>query len=148
MNKLAMPQVINIMSLDIGDARTGVAMARSDIKLPSPHSFITATGDELLHKITELVEAEGCNVVVVGIPRGLEGQTTKQTDHIQEIIDKLTALLAVPVFMQDEALTSRKAEEELEARGKPYQKGDIDALAATYILQDFLADHPTIEDEI
>jgi RNase H-fold protein (predicted Holliday junction resolvase) len=43
--------------------------------------------------------------------------------------------------MQDEAVTSKRAEAELEARGKPYQRGDIDALAATYILEDFLAGH-------
>ena len=44
--------------------------------------------------------------------------------------------------MQDEALTSHHAEEELEARGKPYERGDIDALAATYIVQDWLDGHP------
>ena len=148
MNKLAMPQVINILSLDVGDTRTGVATARSDVKLPSPHSFITASGDSLLHKIAALVESEDSKAIVIGLPRGLDGQTTKQTEHIQEIIDKITTMVTIPVFVQDEALTSRKAEDELVARGKPYQKGDIDALAATYILQDFLADHPKVEDEI
>jgi RNase H-fold protein (predicted Holliday junction resolvase) len=42
------------------------------------------------------------------------------------------------VVFQDEALTSRKAESELNKRGKPYAKGDVDALAATYILEDYL----------
>ncbi len=44
--------------------------------------------------------------------------------------------------MQDEAVTSKHAEAELESRGKPYERGDIDALAATYILQDWLAENP------
>jgi RNase H-fold protein (predicted Holliday junction resolvase) len=35
-------------------------------------------------------------------------------------------------------VTSKQAEAELSSRGKPYSKADIDALAATYILDDFL----------
>jgi RNase H-fold protein (predicted Holliday junction resolvase) len=42
--------------------------------------------------------------------------------------------------MQDEAATSRQAESELQARGKPYSKEDIDALSATYILEDFISE--------
>ena len=43
--------------------------------------------------------------------------------------------------MQDEALTSVKAEEELKDRKSPYEKGDIDSLAATYILQDYIEEN-------
>jgi RNase H-fold protein (predicted Holliday junction resolvase) len=44
----------------------------------------------------------------------------------------------IPVYRQDEAVTSLQATAELSSRGKPYSKAAIDALAATYILDDFL----------
>jgi RNase H-fold protein (predicted Holliday junction resolvase) len=42
-------------------------------------------------------------------------------------------------------LTSKLAETELEKRGKPYKKSDIDALAATYILDDYISAHQVKE---
>ncbi|MCX6728115.1 MAG: Holliday junction resolvase RuvX, partial [Candidatus Saccharibacteria bacterium] len=57
-------------------------------------------------------------------------------------VAKLEKVIIVPTHLQDEALTSVKAEEELKSRGMPFEKGDIDALAATYILQDFLDELP------
>ena len=76
---------------------------------------------------------------MVGLPRGLDGQRTAQTEEVEAFARGLGERFGLPVHMQDEAVTSKQAEAELEARGKPYGKGDIDALAATYILQDWLA---------
>ena len=45
------------------------------------------------------------------------------------------------IVFQDESLTSVMAEDRLKASGKPYEKGDIDAMAATIILQDYLEIH-------
>jgi len=76
---------------------------------------------------------------VVGLPRGMQGQHTAQTAEAEAFAKSLRAQSGLPVHMQDEAVTSKQAEDELKGRGKPYGKGDIDALAATYILQDWLA---------
>jgi RNase H-fold protein (predicted Holliday junction resolvase) len=46
----------------------------------------------------------------------------------------------LPLSWQDEAVTSAQAEAELVQRKKPYTKGDIDALAAVYILNDYLSE--------
>ena len=61
-------------------------------------------------------------------------------------MNELRERIDLPVIAQDEAATSVKATEELESRGKPYDKGAIDALAATYILEDYLHDTPAMED--
>jgi putative transcription antitermination factor YqgF len=74
----------------------------------------------------------------------LDGQHTSQTVAVEEFKAELERTLSVPVYWQDEALTSRLAEDELKARGRPYKKADIDALSATYILEDFLRDHPEV----
>jgi putative Holliday junction resolvase len=68
----------------------------------------------------------------------LSGQETDQTAAVRSFAAQLKATLQVPLYWQDEALTSKQANVELEAKGKPFAKGDVDALAACYILQDFL----------
>jgi putative holliday junction resolvase len=68
----------------------------------------------------------------------MDGQETQQTRDTERFVSLLRDKTGLTVHMQDEALTSQKAEAELQARHKPYQKGDVDALAATYILEDYL----------
>ena len=83
--------------------------------------------------------------LVVGLPRGLDGQETAQTQTVRDFAAQLREHVAVPMFWQDEALTSQKAEDELSLRKKPFAKGDVDALAATYILDDFLQDNSDLQ---
>jgi len=131
-----------ILALDVGDRRIGVARASTLARLPSPLMTLErheGTPDD----IKRLIAREGASALVVGLPRGLQGQHTAQTKSVEAFAAMLHNVITVPLHWQDEALTSRKAEAELEARGKPYQKGDIDALSATYILEDFLRDHPS-----
>jgi putative Holliday junction resolvase len=90
------------------------------------------------------VTEQGAVGLVIGLPRGLDGQETAQTRAVREFAEQLKPAVQLPYYWQDEAVTSRQAEEELKSRGKPYQKGDIDALSATYILEDFLRDHPEL----
>jgi putative Holliday junction resolvase len=88
--------------------------------------------------LRKLCEREGVVEIVIGLPRGLEGQDTAQTAVARSAGMELARQLDLPTSWQDEALTSAQAEAELKSRGKPYAKGDIDALAATYILEDYL----------
>jgi putative transcription antitermination factor YqgF len=74
----------------------------------------------------------------------LQGQETDQTGYVRNFVATLQKEISTPIVLQDEALTSHHAEEELESRGKPYAKGDIDALAACYILEDYLKGLPTV----
>ncbi len=68
----------------------------------------------------------------------MQGQETAQTAYTQTFVAQLQQHVKVPVYFIDEAVTSQKASAELHARGSHIHKGDIDALAATYILEDYL----------
>ena len=132
-----------ILALDVGEKRIGVALASAQARIAGP-LLTLAHGDSVYHDIQSLVAEHAAMAVVVGLPRGLDGQHTRQTVAVEEFKSALEHVLDVPVYWQDEALTSRQAESELEARGKPYKKEDIDALSATYILEDFMRDHPEV----
>lgn len=130
-----------ILALDVGQRRIGVAVASTAARLPRPLTTIQNT-ESVLKDISDLLQEHKAGALVVGLPRGLDGQHTSQTVAVEHFASELGKIIDVPLYWQDEALTSRKAEAELEARGKPYSKGDIDSLSATYILEDFLRDNP------
>jgi putative holliday junction resolvase len=124
----------NILSLDVGERRVGVAIANVIARLPRPLTTLDNT-DDIWGQIKALVTEHDVETVVVGLPRNLSGDDTAQTRYVRTFAENLSEYTVV---FQDEALTSQKAEKELNSRGKPFAKGDIDALAATYILEDYL----------
>lgn len=126
-----------ILALDVGAARIGLALASRAARLASPYKTIANTPDSIA-QLRAICEQEDVREIVIGLPRGMSGQETAQTAAVREYGEQLAPALPLPVHWQDETLTSVKAEEELENRGRPYQKADIDALAATYILEDYL----------
>ena len=128
-----------VLALDVGSRRIGIAIAHSGLSFASP--LCTIEYDDAPSKIQKLIHEHRTERLVVGLPRGLSGQDTQQTVFVRDFVVSLKKATNIPIIYQDEALTSRKAEQELEARGKPYAKGDIDALAATYILEDYMNEH-------
>lgn len=128
----------SILALDIGTQRTGVAKANLLLRLPSTLTVLAP--DALADDVALLVAEHQAVAVVIGLPRSLNGDETPQTAYVREVAKAIEAQLdaSVPIYFTDEALTSVKAEEELTARGKHFEKGDIDMLSAVYILEDFL----------
>lgn len=127
-----------VLGLDIGTVRVGVAASRFDIRLPRPVTTIAFDAASFNDDVAKLVREHDARVVVAGWPRGMQGQSTPQTVFVEELIEALRPILGVAVYLQDEALTSQRAEAELQQRRKPYDKAAVDALAATYILEDFI----------
>ncbi|GAC1388280.1 MAG: Holliday junction resolvase RuvX [Candidatus Saccharimonadales bacterium] len=135
----------SILAFDIGSRRIGVAAANSATRLASPVMTLTV-GSDVMAQIKQLVTEHAASHIVIGLPRNLNGDDTEQTRTVRAFAEEIkTQLSAVRVLLQDEALTSHQAEAELKNRKKKYSKSDIDVLAATYILEDYLRDH-LIED--
>jgi putative Holliday junction resolvase len=131
---------LHIIALDIGAKRVGVATARVDIRMPSP--LLTLTYDDtFLDKLKLLLSEYSVQTIVVGLPRGLDGQDTAQTLVVQELAKTIENQTGIEIAFQDEALTSVKAKEELASRGRIYSKPDVDKLAACYILEDYIKNY-------
>lgn len=129
-----------IIALDVGDVRIGVARASMVSRLASP--LVTLAHDAtVLQQLQQLCQREGVGRIVIGLPRGMSGQETAQTAAVQAFGKQVAAEVGLPISWQDESVTSVQAEAELQQRGKPYRKEDIDALAATYILEDYLREN-------
>lgn len=126
-----------LLGLDVGERRIGVAIGDSVGRLASPLGFIDVDGLELA-RLQRLMLERDINGFVVGLPRNMSGQETDQTKAVKDFVVRRLGGFELPVHYQDESLTSVHAEQELQQRKKPFAKGDVDALAATYILQDYL----------
>jgi len=127
------------LALDYGEKRVGVAIAHEVARLPRPLTTLQNT-ETLFDEISKLVADEQVKLVIVGLPRGMDGGYTAQTEHAEVFAKQLASILTVPVELADETLTSVDAENYL--GGGQTAKSDIDAIAAAYILERYLAEHP------
>lgn len=127
-----------VLGIDYGTVRVGLALGNTEAKIASP--LVTLSNDpSLATKLIEIIRREGIGRVVVGLPRGLDGQVTPQTELTQSWIDQITPVLNIHVVTVDEAGTSSVAEERLRAAGRgEIKKDQIDREAAAIILQDYL----------
>lgn len=133
-----------IAALDVGEVRIGIAMNPPGVSIAQP--LVTIDNDSKVNEtIASLIRDHNVTKLIVGNPRNMQGDDTKQTRYVKGFVEKLKSNIDIPVFMQDEALTSVKAEEELKDRKTAYQKGDIDSLAATYILQDYIEENHRVQ---
>jgi len=125
-----------LLGLDVGAARIGIAAADAGVRIAIPQGAIDVDGNEI-EEIARQVISNGITTVVIGYPRNQSGEPTAQTAYVEHFAKRLSDLDADIVF-QDESLTSVMAEQRLQARGGAYTKGDIDSEAAVIILQDYM----------
>ena len=138
---------MRVLALDVGTRRIGVAFADTSVRIAIPREMIPVDGDELAN-IAKSLRLEKAEVLVCGFPRNSKGEATKQTELVQEFVEKLKDYLVekgqnLPeIRFQDESLTSVMAETQLsqkkELTRKDRANGIVDSEAAAIILQDFL----------
>lgn len=129
------------IGIDYGKRRVGVAVSDPTGTIARPLETITigSTG-EAVARIAELVAAEEAVGIVVGLPLNLSGDASELSEDVRRFADKLGAAVSVPIYFEDERLSSRQAEQVLHNHGKKIKgnKGKIDRIAAAVILQTFL----------
>jgi len=129
---------MKLIGLDVGTVRIGVAKADTSVKIATPVGTIDVDGNEL-NSIASIARRNNTTWFVVGLPRNNQGEETAQSQYARDFAKKLAqAVPGAKIRFQDESLTSVEAENRLKSRKKGFKKGDIDAEAATIILQDFI----------
>lgn len=124
----------NALGLDIGDKRIGVARINSIARLPEP--LVTLSNDgSFLVKLKRIIDEESIDLIVVGLPRNMDGQETAQSKTTKDFVAAvLKPNVKVPIIFQDETLSSVEAQNFPVATIK--SKG-LDAIAAAEILRYF-----------
>jgi len=120
---------MRILGLDIGDRKTGIAIADMSASVAIPREVIRDAGrDETIARIVEIIRDENIDLIVAGVPYNLKGEVAHQAEKVLKFIKHLKKAIAIPVETIDERLTS-KAFKGLE---------NDDSMAAAMILQTWL----------
>jgi len=133
------------LGIDLGSKRIGLAMSDEGGKWATPLEVITASPEEALGRIIQLIAREQVGQVVVGLPLNMDGSLGTQARNAIAWGNDLTARAKIPVVFVDERLSSFDAEQQLiqrrqagEKLTRKKKKGQLDAIAAAGFLQDFL----------
>lgn len=128
------------LGLDIGDRWIGVALSDPSAKLASPLTILKRSDDITdIEAIISITEQHDVGLVVVGLPRMLDGSLGIQAQKVEAFTRQLQDRIDIPVEFRDERLTTVSARRLMRASGtkKSRRKRD-DAIAAAVILQAFL----------
>ena len=129
------------LGIDPGHARTGLAVSDSGGFLASSLCVITEYNDEkLIDKIAQKAAEVKADILVVGLPRNMDGTEGESAVRARELARRLSEKTSLPHVMQDERGTTITAHAYLSS-GNVYgkkRKQKVDAVAACIILQDYL----------
>jgi len=136
---------MRILGLDVGRRRVGLAISDPSGTLARPLKTLQVTDADLIEVVSSEVlrlagEDDGVAMVVVGLPRRLDGSPSEQTVAVEAFVEALRVRLSIPVACEDERLSSREAESRLAVSERDWRKrkANLDAAAAAVILQDFI----------
>jgi len=122
------------IGLDVGERRIGVARVHSQVKIAEPLNHIDTKTQEVNSAIRSLIDEYQVDGIVVGLPRGLDGQETDQTQYCRDFAKQLTHEFTLPIYLIDEAGTSKSADDRMQKNSTVSR----DSVAASILLEDFV----------
>ena len=134
-----------ILAIDFGTKITGLArFCEGRDMSPYPYDSLKYVNDDrLISEILNIVKESSTEIAVLGVPKLLDGTETSMSKKIRDFGQKLEDKLgSIPLYFQDESLSTFEAEERMRESPRynfKVDKKQIDALAASIILEDFLS---------
>ena len=128
-----------LLAIDLGAKRVGVAVSDELRLTVRPVTTIERRSwKDLLRQVSKQITMLDARGLVVGLPLNLDGSAGAAAAEAQQIAAKFELSLKIPVYLQDERLTTEEAKSRLRDIQKPELDGKIDSAAAAIILQDFI----------
>ena len=128
------------LGIDHGEARIGVAISDDLGMMAHPLETIVVREREPLARIAEIVARDGIGMIVLGLPRNMDGTYGPASEKARAFAELLRAKVPCEVKLWDERLTSVAAQKSLHAAGlnTKQSRAVIDQVAAQLILQGWL----------
>lgn len=130
------------IGLDLGSRTLGVAVSDNTGFIATSYKVIhhNEEYDKLIPQVKEITEELKIDAIVLGFPKNMNNTIGPKGELSIEFKDKLEKELSLPVYLQDERLTTKTATDTL-IKGnvsRKKRKKVVDSLAATIILQTYL----------
>jgi putative Holliday junction resolvase len=130
-----------LLAVDLGTKRVGVAVSDElQMTVSALKRIERRNWKDLLRQVRAIIESYDARALVVGLPLNIEGTRGPAAAEAVRLAENFRKSLSVPVFLQDERLTSAAAESELRAQGcGPDEIPErVDSQSAAIILRDFI----------
>jgi putative holliday junction resolvase len=131
-----------LVALDLGTKRVGVAVSDELRITARPLPIIERRSwKDLLRRVTEVIAGYDARGLVVGLPLNMDGSEGFPAAEARRLAENFRRSLSVPVYLQDERLTSLEAASTMKAEeaSEKDQANRIDSESAALILRDFMA---------
>ena len=132
---------MRILALDHGTKRIGVAVSDETKTIAQPLEYIPAEPfADFLKRLTELLIAKEIDLVLIGLPRNMDGSYGPAAQKVEAFVAVLRTAITIPIKMWDERLTSTMANRVLIQGGvrRDKRKEKVDKMAAAILLQSYL----------
>ncbi|PKL48976.1 MAG: Holliday junction resolvase RuvX [Planctomycetes bacterium HGW-Planctomycetes-1] len=131
---------MRFLCIDLGDKRTGLAVCDGDEILASPLAVLEGQKN-LQDEIVKIAYEHQIEGLVFGLPLNMDGSEGERAVSARDFAEKIKSKTNLPVFFQDERLSSYSASQKLSRTGLTHKgkKNKIDAIAAAEILKEFIA---------
>jgi putative Holliday junction resolvase len=136
-----LPARRRVLAFDPGTKRWGAAVSDEEQNIATPlEAFSSTNWKKLLSSIQALIAEFDAAAVVIGLPLESDGSRGYMAKYALGTARKLSLSLAVPVFLQDERISTYEARRRIWSRGETADRGSgkVDSEAAAVILGDFL----------
>lgn len=132
---------MNVLALDIGEKRVGIAYSNTSTKVSSPIKVVSL--NEILSKsknFTDILYDYIPQKFIIGLPKSLDGNINNQAKKIKDIAKKIYTLYNIEYEFVDERLSSKEAKNILKQQGlsEKQMRGKIDSVAASLFLENWL----------
>jgi putative holliday junction resolvase len=128
------------LGIDLGEARVGVAISDDIGMMAHPLETIIVKEREPVARIAEIVVRDKIEMIVLGLPRNMDGTYGAASEKARAFAERLRAKISCEVKLWDERLTTAAAQKSLHAAGRntKQSRSVIDQVAAQMILQSWL----------
>ncbi len=132
---------MRVLAIDHGTKRMGIALSDELGTIAQPWEAIPAAPfDQFLTRLKELLREKEVELVLVGMPRNMDGSYGPAALKVQEFVAVLKEAIPTPIQVWDERLTSAQANRFLIQAdvSRNARRGKVDKTAAAILLQSFL----------
>lgn len=130
---------MRVMAIDYGKSRVGIALSDPLGVIAQPLTSIKVKSQkELFRQILKIIQESDVGLIIIGNPLSHKGEATEMSDEISRFIKRLKKRINTEIKLWDERFTSQYALNILKAMKIKKQKGLVDQVAASIMLDEYL----------
>lgn len=138
-----------ILAIDYGTRVVGTAIYKTTIDpmVQMHQKILFKNNNELIKEIQKIIDEEAITILVIGVPYHLDGNPSAMTQQILQFKNECQLAFKIPIYTQDETLSSEAAKDRMINSPRFQFKFDpklVDLVAAVIILEDFISENSAL----